>query len=135
MFQRNEIHWEGTQSNLIMRHYITMQNKLKIFCLNMKFIYGYQLLYTFLFAISKISISILQCSLPMAETPWNITTTVQAICKQQNNGCGSTLCDIPRSQLRIKESFGSGCLGEVILHLQFYEILNATIFEIEKYSY
>ena len=69
----------------------------------------------------------MQCALPMAETPWNITTTVQAICKQQNNGCGSTLCDIPRSQLRIKESFGSGCLGEVILHLEFYEIPNATL--------
>ena len=56
----------------------------------------------------------------MAETPWNITTTVQAICKQQQQnkngggGCVSSLRDIPRSQLRIKESFGSGCLGEVI---------------------
>ena len=88
--------------------------------------FSYQLLYILLFAIRTISISKLQCSLPMAETPWNITTTVQAICKQQNNGCGSTLCDIPRSQLRIKESFGSGCLGEVILHLQLYEILNTT---------
>ena len=57
----------------------------------------------------------------MAETPWNITTTVQAMCKQQQQnknsnggGCVSSLRDIPRSQLRIKESFGSGCLGEVI---------------------
>ena len=55
----------------------------------------------------------------MAETPWNITTTIQAICKQQQpsktgGGCISSLRDIPRNQLRIKESFGSGCLGEVI---------------------
>ena len=56
---------------------------------------------------------IFQSSLPMAETLWNITTTVQAICKHQQNTV-STLHDIPRSQLRLKESFGSGCLGEVI---------------------
>ena len=55
-----------------------------------------------------------QCPLPMAETPWNITTTVQAICKQQQPDGSVTLRDIPRNQLRVKESFGSGCLGEVI---------------------
>ena len=51
----------------------------------------------------------------MAETPWNITTTVQAICKQQKQNV-SSLRDIPRNQLRIKESYGAGCLGEVIKH-------------------
>ena len=64
----------------------------------------------------------------MAETPWNITTTVQAICKQQqpNNGCVSSLRDIPRNLLRIKESFGSGCLGEVIEYKQTHSFSHST---------
>ena len=67
----------------------------------------------------------------MAETPWNITTTVQAICKQQQQsknggGCVSTLRDIPRSQLRIKESFGSGCLGEVIEYKQTHSFSHSS---------
>lgn len=67
----------------------------------------------------------------MAETPWNITTTVQAICKQQQpskngGGCVSSLRDIPRSQLRIKESFGSGCLGEVIESKQIHSFSHSS---------
>merc|ERR1719510_1622674 len=49
--------------------------------------------------------------LPMAETLWNLTTTVQALCKQPP----SSLAEIPRNKLRLKESFGRGCLGEVLL--------------------
>ncbi len=45
----------------------------------------------------------------MAETLWNITTTMQSLCKQQP----SNLSEIPRNKLRLKESFGRGCLGEV----------------------
>lgn len=48
--------------------------------------------------------------LPMAQTLWNLTTSVQALCKQVN---GSTLEEVPRSQLRLKESLGRGCFGEV----------------------
>ena len=59
----------------------------------------------------------------MAETPWNITTTVQAICKQQKQNV-SSLRDIPRNQLRIKESYGAGCLGEVIKHQHTNHIYN-----------
>ena len=50
----------------------------------------------------------------MAETLWNMTTTVQAICKQQQPAV--QLTEIPRSHLRLKESFGRGCLGEVCHH-------------------
>ena len=48
----------------------------------------------------------------MAETLWNVTTTVQAICKQPP-ATVSQLTEIPRGHLRMKESFGRGCLGEV----------------------
>ena len=57
----------------------------------------------------KINIYILFQPLPMAETLWNLTTTVQALCKQPP----SSLAEIPRNKLRLKESFGRGCLGEV----------------------
>ncbi|XP_059092604.1 discoidin domain-containing receptor 2-like [Tigriopus californicus] len=50
--------------------------------------------------------------LPMAQTLWNLTTSVQALCKQVN---GSTLEEVPRSQLRLKESLGRGCFGEVLV--------------------
>lgn len=54
--------------------------------------------------------------LPMAETQWNFTTTVQNLCKQQSSGQQATLAEIPRNKLRLKESFGRGCLGEVKLN-------------------
>ena len=47
----------------------------------------------------------------MAETLWNFTTTVQSLCKQQSPP--QPLAEIPRGKLRLKESFGRGCLGEV----------------------
>ena len=47
----------------------------------------------------------------MAETLWNFTTTVQSLCKQQSQP--QPLSEIPRNKLRLKESFGRGCLGEV----------------------
>ena len=47
----------------------------------------------------------------MAETLWNFTTTVQSLCKQQSQP--QPLAEIPRTKLRLKESFGRGCLGEV----------------------
>jgi hypothetical protein len=46
----------------------------------------------------------------MAETLWNLTTTVQSMCKQP---MANQLKEIPRNHLRLKESFGRGCLGEV----------------------
>ena len=68
----------------------------------------------------------------MAETPWNITTTVQAICKQQKQNV-SSLRDIPRNQLRIKESYGAGCLGEVIKHQHTnYMYITKSKFFVEK---
>ena len=45
----------------------------------------------------------------MAETVWNLTAPLQTVCKLQN----VSIEEIPREQLRIKESLGRGCLGEV----------------------
>ena len=54
----------------------------------------------------------LQNSLPLAETGWNLTASLNAICKQQNQA----LPEIKRSQIRIKESFGEpGCNGDVMI--------------------
>ena len=41
--------------------------------------------------------------LPMAETQWNFTTTVQNLCKQQSSGQQATLAEIPRNKMRLKE--------------------------------
>ena len=61
---------------------------------------------------SSTQLSLDQQALPMAQTQWNMTTSVQTLCKNQI--VGGKVEEIPRNQLRIKESFGGkGCLGEV----------------------
>ncbi len=71
--------------------------------------------------------------LPMAETLWNFTTTVQSLCKQQTQP--QPLAEIPRNKLRLKESFGRGCLGEVsrICIIQYFLFSHARVLEYEDY--
>lgn len=52
-----------------------------------------------------------QESSPLAQTLWNLTASVHTFCKQ--TPASVSLEEIPRSQLRPKESLGRGCRGEV----------------------
>ena len=54
----------------------------------------------------------LQNSLPLAETKWNLTASLNVLAKQAVGGLtGSPLPEILPSQLRVKESFGTSAGG------------------------